>query len=119
MLHKTSTHAGAQRPRTAGSPPPRQAIGLATAIVESLFGRRPLHHLRQHLSANAFESLAAGRESGQFLRSTIGSWRCQMPTSTAAEVCIRVSLHGRWLVCVMRLDLLKQWRCSEFHILGA
>ncbi|WP_367270712.1 Rv3235 family protein [uncultured Tessaracoccus sp.] len=119
MLLKTIAHAGAQRPRIAGSPPPRQAIALATAVLESLFGRRPLHHLRQHLSTHAFQSLAEGRESGRFLRSTIGSWRCQMPTSTAAEVCIRVSLHGRWLVCVMRLDFLNQWRCSEFRILGA
>ena len=118
MFQPASSAAGALLPVQVPVLPPRQVAALATAVIESLFGRRPLHHLRQYLSRHAFEQLVGGRESGRFTKSQIASWRWQMPTPTSAEVSIRISLGNRWLVCVMRLDLLTKWHCSDFRVLG-
>ncbi|WP_296137722.1 Rv3235 family protein [uncultured Tessaracoccus sp.] len=98
--------------------PPRAALLLAKAILEAMAGRRPLHHLRTVLSPIAFHHLARARESGHFARTRIGSWRWQMPTSSAAEISIRISLTTRWLVCVVRLDHEAGWSCSDFRVLG-
>lgn len=98
--------------------PPGEAVRLAIAVVESMMGRRPLHHLRRWLSPDAFMQLRVSRESGRFMRSRVGGMRCQMPTETAAEISIRISVSDRWLVCVLRLDRRVKWTCSEFFVLG-
>lgn len=98
--------------------PPGQAMRLAIAVIEGMTGRRPLHHLRSHLSSEAFVQLSLLRQSGKFTSSRVGGLRCQMPTEDAAEISVRISLARRWLVCVLRLDKHSTWSCSEFVVLG-
>jgi hypothetical protein len=102
-----------------GHRPPHEALGLAVAVVEAMIGRRPLHHLRSRLTPEAFQQLASLRASGKFSRSQVRGLRSQMPTKDAVEVSIKVSLAGRWLVCVLRLDRRQGWGCSDFLVLGA
>lgn len=101
-----------------GPRPPHQALQLAVAVVEAMMGRRPLHHLRSRLDPQAFQRLVALRTSGRFTRSRMGGLRSQMPSPTAVEVSIRISLGPRWLACVLRLDDRSDWGCSDFLVLG-
>ncbi len=115
----TNTVSKTLHPGCATRAPEPAAMILGLAVVEALIGRRPLHHLRPRMGSGAFAHLALLVHDGRFKQARIAAWRHQMPTHKAVEMSVTISDGTRWLVCVLRLDAVRQWRCSEFQVLGA
>lgn len=96
---------------------PTTARGLLSACLEAFLGRRALHQIRTSMDRRAFERLIADQISGA--TSEARPLSVQMPSDVAVEASVLVRDCGRWLVCVLRLDLDETtgWRCSDFQVL--
>lgn len=98
---------------------PSAALGIAVAVVEALSGRRPLHQIRTRMTRAAFESLVALLGTSRFTAVGQGRITAQMPSAEAVEATASINVAGRWLACVVRLDLGPYgWACSEFAVVG-
>ena len=105
-------------PQQTPDPPPRQALVLITAVIETMMGRRPLHQLRPHLAVPAFRQLVGYVDDGGFRTARMGGLRTQMPTIRSVEASVRLATSARWLTCVIRLDAPERlWRCSDLYVL--
>lgn len=113
----------ANRPAWQPPPPRRSApsdqLQVIVAVLETLFGRRPLHQVGRLLNDHAFAVLQLQRQSGRWNGASIASVRTQEPHRSAAEVSVRLVLDGRSLACAMRLDRTGgKWQCSDIQLPG-
>jgi len=93
-------------------------MGLALATLEALAARRPLHHLRPHLSADAFASLVRHSDTHHYREAHLGRIRGQMPTPHAVEVNASIRVAERWLAAVLRVEYAGRWRITEVCVVG-
>ncbi|MFT3886613.1 MAG: Rv3235 family protein [Arachnia sp.] len=111
-----STAAPEETPRPDPAPP--AAVALIAALIEAMTGRRPLHQLRPHMTATSFLTLVTYADSGAFKRSRSAGLRTQRPFPGAVEASLRLQAEGRWISCVLRLDVHgRSWLCSEVAVL--
>ncbi|MDO4784189.1 MAG: Rv3235 family protein, partial [Propionibacteriaceae bacterium] len=98
---------------------PVDQLQVIVAILEALFGRRPLHQVGRLLSESAFSVVRIHRQTGRWQGASIASVRSQEPCSDAAEVSVRLVLGNRSLACAMRLDRIgRRWLCSDVQLAG-
>lgn len=107
------------RLRPTPRPTPADQLQVVVAILEALFGHRPLHQVGRLLSEPAFGVVRLHRQTGRWQGGTIASVKSQEPRSGAAEVSVRLILGGRSLACAMRLDHIgRRWLCSDIQLAG-
>ena len=107
-----------QPPPLRQSTPPDQ-LQIIVAVLETLFGHRPLHQIGRLLSDHAFGVVQLQRQSGRWRGASIASVRSQEPRRDAAEVSVRLVFDGRSRACAMRLDRVGgKWQCSDIQLLG-
>ncbi len=98
---------------------PEAGLGLVTACLDALRGRRALHQVRPRMARPAFERLIQ-HAAAPMASATVGRIRIQMPHAGAIEASTLVECAGRWLACTMRLDSHAEsgWMCTDFRLIG-
>ena len=104
--------------RVPHEPAPRPAAALIIALIETMSGRRALHQVRRHASACAVQQLATFVDSRLLHAARVFRMRTQMPTPESVEAAVTLLCDGRFVACVVRLDVTDgRWACSELTVL--
>ena len=95
----------------------RIARDLASAVVETLSGRRPLHQLEPWLSPDVLRLVGSIRTSPASRQLSLLSLRTQQPRAEVVEVALHLRQAGRSRAAAVRLTRLAGgWRVTQLAI---
>lgn len=105
-------------PAAHSTPIPLPAFTVLRAAIESLAGKRPLHHVRRLFAPLAFQQLSDYVDATGFQGLQLRTVTAQMPHAAAVEATATLSYRGRRIACTLRLDRGSRWVCSHIEVIG-
>lgn len=98
------------------------AVHIAQAILDTLFGTRPAHHLARWTDPTVYKSILSATSVRRPVpgapRPAVRSIRVAMPVAHAAETSVLLQVGTRYRAAAMRLESVNgRWLCTVFELI--